>query len=148
MSLASPASALPTLLFPHSDTTIETHMEGTTIMQFIATFVWMVMLVSAFQVTFLTWLLWPALHSIARRFRSLLRQKTHCAWCWDSWHIRRWFPGQWSSCLCQYHYRIEKKRLAARRTARLVARPAVATIPVAVVGVGQEPVHEQVEVLV
>jgi hypothetical protein len=65
-------------------------------------------------VTFFTWYLWPA-----------LIRKSHCAWCWKSFRLMRWYPRRWSSTICGLHARQLRAQSAARRARRLaaVARP-------------------------
>jgi hypothetical protein len=123
-------------------------MEGGPMMQLLDAFVLMVLLVSSLQVAFLSWLLWPSIRVGTRRLHYFLWQKTHCAWCWKAWHLRHWMPRQWTSCLCQRHYQAEKKRLLARRTARLVARSTTPPLSAAALQVeqGERPVLEEVAI--
>jgi hypothetical protein len=65
-------------------------------------------------VMFFTWYLWPT-----------LVRKSHCAWCWNSLRLMRWYPRRWSSTICERHDRQLRAQSAARRARRLagVARP-------------------------
>lgn len=63
----------------------------------------------ALYLTLFTWYCWPA-----------LVRKTHCAWCWKSLHLMRWYPRRWSSTICLHHDRQLRAQSAARR-ARHVA---------------------------
>jgi arylamine N-acetyltransferase len=55
-----------------------------------------------------TWHFWPA-----------LLRKSHCAWCWKSFHLMRWYPQRWSSTICLHHDRQLRAQSAARRERRL-----------------------------
>ncbi len=60
--------------------------------------------------TYFTWYLWPA-----------FIQKSHCAWCWKSFRLMRWYPRDWSSTICGHHNRQLRAQSAARRARRLAA---------------------------
>jgi len=60
--------------------------------------------------TFFTWYLWP-----------VLMRKSHCAWCWKSLSLMRWYPQCWSSTICGRHDRQLRAQSAARRSRRIVA---------------------------
>jgi len=63
---------------------------------------------------FFTWYLWPA-----------IMRKSHCAWCWKSLYLMRWYPRQWSSTICRRHDR----QLRAQSATRRARRCAIATNP-------------------
>jgi len=50
---------------------------------------------------------------------SALVRQSHCAWCWKSFHLMRWYPRRWSSTICLHHDRQLRVHSAARRARRL-----------------------------
>jgi len=64
----------------------------------------------ALNLSLLGWHLWPA-----------IMRKSHCAWCWKSLHLMRWYPRRWSSTICGRHDRQLRARAAAHRARRLAA---------------------------
>lgn len=109
-------------------------------------FVWLVMAVSTFQLLFLAWIFWPRLRPHVYGWHHQCERKVHCIWCWQDLHIRRWFPSQWTSRMCDVHFRRELSHLAARRATRLATVSTFATLPQAE-GVELAPVvQEQMEV--
>lgn len=64
---------------------------------------------------------WPTVRQMLRNAQAALYRRVHCAWCWHSLHIMRWYPPRWSSSMCARHKRQARAQLAARRARRNVA---------------------------
>jgi hypothetical protein len=60
-----------------------------------------------------------------RYFWPVFIRKSHCAWCWQSLRLMRWYPRTWSSTICRRHDRQLRAQSAARHAHRLddSARP-------------------------
>ena len=87
-------------------------------MQQIALYVWTALVVAVLQSLYLTWRVWPSVRGVTQHLFSMLSRKLHCAWCWKSLRITRWYPEQWSSTICAHHERKVLAQSAARRQVR------------------------------
>jgi hypothetical protein len=59
----------------------------------------------------------------------LIVRKSHCPWCWKTFHLMQWYPRYWSSTICRRHARQVRAQSAACRARRPARAEAVVGMP-------------------
>jgi hypothetical protein len=93
-----------------------------TVMHLVAIYLLVGAVVSACQMLYFGWRIWPFLRRICHHLSYWASRKVSCSWCWDELHIKRWWPEQWPSNICHRHERRILAQQAARRRARETTR--------------------------
>ena len=120
MPLAQIAPQLSTRPLLTANSTSQRRMEVNAMM--LQMYVWATLVVSIAQAALLTWLSWSRIRPIISFIQDGVYRITHCPWCWTDLRIMRWYPGQWSSTICDYHLHKTLAQSAARRRRRVAAQ--------------------------
>lgn len=146
--VAQTAAHLATAVFFNANWPMQSDLEGTAMIHAqLYLFFWLLITFLTLQAIFLTWRCRSVLVSLAQLLRKVVGRQCHCVWCWDAWHLRRWYPERWSSTMCAYHHHEHTRQLQARRSARQTARLATQPPSPALVHQAHSEYVDVVEVL-